>query len=110
MGDEVIVQRPSAARHVAGVSAQYPLGVALLAALYYGSAHIGFDLNFAGPVAAIVWPPVGVGIAFLYLRGLSFWPGVLVGDLLANNYSTLPLGSALGQTVGNVAGCSWRRC
>jgi signal transduction histidine kinase len=103
MGEEAIVQRPSVARHVAGISGHYPLGVALLAALYYGSAHIGFDLNFAGPVAAIVWPPVGVGIAFLYLRGVSFWPGVLVGDLLANNYATLPLGSALGQTLGNVA-------
>jgi signal transduction histidine kinase len=53
-------------------------------------------------VAAVVWLPVGVGIAFLYLGGLRFWPGVLVGDLLANSYSTLPIGSALGQTVGNV--------
>src|SRR6185437_11929963 len=30
------------------------------------------------------------------------WPGVLVGDLLANDYTALPIGSALGQTVGNV--------
>ena len=58
--------------------------------------------NFPGPVAAIVWLPVGVGTAYLYLRGLRFWPGVLVGDLFANNYSALPIGSALGQTVGNV--------
>jgi signal transduction histidine kinase len=84
------------------VNVRYPLGVAVLAGLYYGSARIGIDLNFAGPVAAIVWPPVGVGIAFLYLRGIAFWPGVLAGDLLANNYSALPLGSAMGQTAGNV--------
>src|SRR5262249_29639222 len=57
--------------------------------------------EFVGPVAAIVWPPVGVGIAFLYLGGPQLWPGVVVGDLLANNYMTLPIGSALGQTVGN---------
>ena len=63
---------------------------------------IGYVLEFAGPVAAIVWLPVGVGIAFLYLGGLRFWPGVLIGDLLANDYSALPLGSALGQTCGNV--------
>ena len=31
-----------------------------------------------------------------------YWPGVLIGDLLANNYSALPIGSALGQTVGNM--------
>ena len=42
-------------------------------------------------------------IAFLYLGGLRFWPGVLIGDLLANDYSALPLGSALGQTAGQRA-------
>jgi signal transduction histidine kinase len=76
--------------------------VAFLAALYYGSAKLGYELGFSGPVAAIVWLPVGVGISYLYLRGLVFWPGILLGDLLANDYTRLPVGSALGQTVGNV--------
>jgi signal transduction histidine kinase len=74
---------------------------AALAGAYYGSAKIGYQLEFVGPVAAIVWPPVGVGIAFLYLGGAQLWPGVVIGDLLANNYMALPIGSALGQTVGN---------
>jgi signal transduction histidine kinase len=78
------------------------LEIGLLAALYYGSAKLGYELGFAGPVAAIVWLPVGIGIAYLYLRGLVFWPGVLLGDLLANDYMRLPVGSALAQTVGNV--------
>jgi signal transduction histidine kinase len=76
--------------------------VLLLAALYCGAAQIGYALQFAGPVAAIVWLPVGVGIAFLYLGGLEFWPGVLVGDLLSNPYDALPLGMAVGQSVGNL--------
>ena len=76
--------------------------VGFLAALYYGSAKLGYELGFSGPVAAIVWLPVGVGISYLYLRGLAFWPGILLGDLLANDYTRLPVGSALGQTVGNV--------
>ena len=78
------------------------LEIGLLAALYYGSAKLGYELGFSGPVAAIVWLPVGVGIAYLYLRGLAFWPGVLLGDLLANDYMRLPVGTALAQTVGNV--------
>src|SRR5437764_13804378 len=78
------------------------LGIAALAAAYYGAAKIGYELEFSGPVAAIVWLPAGVGIAFLYLGGLRFWPGVLIGDLLANNYTALPFGSALGQTIGNM--------
>jgi signal transduction histidine kinase len=81
---------------------QYLLGLAALVAAYYASAHLGYALGFSGPVAAIVWLPVGVGIAFLYLAGLRFWPGVLIGDLLVNNYAALPVGSAIGQTVGNV--------
>lgn len=81
---------------------RYPLGVLVLAGAYLGAAHVGYAFEFAGPVAAVVWLPVGVGIAFLYLGGPRFWPGVVLGDLLANDYAALPLGSALGQTCGNV--------
>src|SRR3954454_24554365 len=73
---------------------RWALGVLLLAAAYRAVAQLGYALQFAGPVAAIVWLPVGVGIAFLYLGGLAFWLGVLVGDLLANDYSALPFETA----------------
>ena len=82
--------------------APYLVESALLVALYYAVARLGFSLEFAGPVAAIVWLPVGVSIAFLYFRGLGYWPAVLIGDLLVNNYSAFPVGTAVGQTVGNV--------
>jgi len=82
--------------------ARYVIGVASLAGFYYAGAKVGYLLEFSGPVAAIVWLPVGIGIAFLYLGGLRYWPGVLIGDLFANDYMTLPIGSALGQTCGNV--------
>jgi signal transduction histidine kinase len=82
--------------------ARYAAGVLALGGLYYAAAKTGYLLEFSGPVAAIVWLPVGVGISFLYLGGLAYWPGVLIGDLLANDYSVLPLGSALGQTCGNL--------
>ncbi|HUO70045.1 MAG TPA: MASE1 domain-containing protein [Solirubrobacteraceae bacterium] len=76
--------------------------VAALVAVYYAVAHLGFALDFSGPVASIVWLPVGVAIAVLYFAGLRFWPGVVIGDLLVNNYSALPFGSAVGQTFGNL--------
>src|SRR6478735_2133279 len=80
----------------------FVLKAAALVALYYGSAKLGYEFNFAGPVASIIWLPVGVAIAFLSVFGLAFWPAVLIGDLLANDYTALPLGAALGQTTGNV--------
>jgi signal transduction histidine kinase len=94
--------RVSASDLLANPRSRYVAGVVALAVLYRGVAQIGYELQFAGPVAAIVWLPVGVGIAFLYLGGLQFWPGVLLGDLLANDYGSLPLGSAIGQSCGNV--------
>src|SRR4051794_7749054 len=78
------------------------LGIGSVAAGYYGAARVGYAFEFAGPVAAIVWLPAGVGVSFLYLGGVRLWPGVLLGDLLANEYATVPLGSAIGQTCGNV--------
>lgn len=97
----VVPGRPSVLA-VGHPRARYLLEVVALAATYYGAARVGYALDFAGPVAAILWLPAGVAIAFLSLGGLRLWPGVLVGDLLANDYGALPLGSALGQTCGNM--------
>jgi signal transduction histidine kinase len=80
----------------------YVLGVLLVAGLYYGSARLGYAVGFSGPVAAIVWLPVGIGIAFLTLFGMSFWPGVLAGDIAANVWTSLPPGGAVGQSIGNM--------
>jgi signal transduction histidine kinase len=95
-------KQPAVVAPAARSSLRYIAGVATLAAAYWGAAQIGYALDFAGPVAAIVWLPVGVGVSFLYLGGMRFWPGVLIGDLLANDYSALPVGSAFAQTTGNV--------
>jgi len=82
--------------------ARYWGGIALLAGAYYGSAQLGYTLGFTGPVAAIVWLPVGVAIAFLYIGGIQLWPGVLIGDLLADHASHIPLAAGVAQTTGNV--------
>jgi signal transduction histidine kinase len=75
---------------------------ALLVLAYYAAAHLGYAFRFSGPVASIVWLPVGVGIAGLYLFGLRLWPAVVIGDLLVNNYSALPVGAAVSQSFGNL--------
>src|SRR3954453_833600 len=96
------VPRPHAVRRWVAARGRYAAQVGALALTYYAAAQVGFALDFAGPVAAIVWLPVGVAISFLYLGGVGLWPGVLVGDLLVNDYSALPVGSAAGQTFGNL--------
>jgi signal transduction histidine kinase len=96
------VSRGHVVRRWVGLRGRYLGQVLALAITYYLAAHVGYAFEFAGPVAAIVWLPVGVAISFLYLGGVGLWPGVLVGDLLVNDYSALPIGSAAGQTFGNL--------
>ena len=82
-------------------SARYVAGVLALAAAYYAAGRASLALQYEGPVAAI-WLPVGVGAAALYLAGLRWWPGVLIGDMALADPAQ-PLASALGLTAGNMA-------
>ena len=83
-----------------GHPGRYALSVCLLAALYYGAAKLGLRLAYLNGAVTALWPPVGIGIAALVLYGPGLWPGIVVGDLLAADYST-PFGTVVGQTVGN---------
>src|SRR3954466_6997808 len=94
-----IALRSPGVRRVAGVLA--------LAATYYGAAKLGQTLRYTASVSAI-WPPVGLGIGALYLWGLKWWPGVLLGELAVNSErvsgaNALPAGTLLGQQMGNIA-------
>jgi signal transduction histidine kinase len=86
---------------------RYLGGVVLLAAAYYGAAKLGQTLRYTASVSAI-WPPAGLGIAALYLWGMRWWPGVLLGEIVVNGElllddSAFPIGSLLGQQTGNMA-------
>jgi signal transduction histidine kinase len=85
---------------------RYVSGVLLLAAAYYGAARVGQTLRYTASVSAI-WPPAGLGIAALYLWGIRWWPGVLLGEIVINGELLLDggfsIGSLLGQQTGNMA-------
>ncbi len=58
--------------------------VLCVAAMYYGSAHLGLLLAFQKTNASSVWPPSGIAFAALLLLGYRVWPGVAIGAFLAN--------------------------
>src|SRR3954453_12033424 len=84
----------------AGRRQLYAASVLLLAVLYYAAAKVGLRLAYLDGAVTAMWPPVGLGIAALVLYGPWLWPGIVIGDLLVGDFST-PLGTVLGQTVGN---------
>jgi signal transduction histidine kinase len=99
--------RASASALLSRRTARYAAGIVLLAAAYYGAAKLGQTLRYTASVSAI-WPPAGLGIAVLYLWGLRWWPGLLLGEIIVNaelliDDSSLPLGSLIGQQAGNMA-------
>jgi signal transduction histidine kinase len=80
----------------------------LIAAAGFALAQGGKALLLTGPVGAF-WPAGGFGIAVLYLGGLRWWPGVLLGDagsllwdVLAAEFA-LPVGAALAEVAGDMA-------
>ena len=80
--------------------ARYTVSVALVAVAYYLTGRLGLELAYLDGAVAALWPPAGLGLAVLFLYGIRLWPGIAIGDLLLADFST-PLGTVLGQTVGN---------
>ena len=96
-----IGDRATALRRAGGHSTgEYVVQVLLVAAGYYTAAKLGLKLAYLNGAVTALWPPVGIGVAALVLWGPRLWPGIVIADLLVGDYST-PLGTVLGQTVGN---------
>src|SRR4051794_2693881 len=77
------VVSPPAIPRVRARPLAYAGGIFAIVLAYYAAAKVGQSLSYSASVAAM-WPPAGVGIAALYLWGLRWWPGVLLGDLVVN--------------------------
>src|SRR5438128_97884 len=58
--------------------------IAVVALAYVVAAKLGLKLALVNQYATAVWPPAGIALAVLLLRGYRLWPGVLIGAFLAN--------------------------
>src|SRR5579864_6689469 len=85
---------------------RYARSIALLALAYFVAAKLGLQLALVNKYATAVWPPTGIALAVLLLRGYRLWPGVLIGAFLANVTTGDPgtltgTLASLGITAGN---------
>src|SRR6478735_5474503 len=74
--------------------ARHALELAALAGVYFGAAKFGLKLSVAHGVITPVWPPAGIAIAALVLRGPRLWPAIAVGALVSNATSGVSIGVA----------------
>ena len=58
--------------------------VLALAAFYFATARLGLLLAIPGGHVTPVWPPSGIALAAMLLRGRRVWPGIWLGSFAAN--------------------------
>ena len=74
--------------------------IGALAAAYLLTARLGLSLGVAEQVT-VIWPPTGIALAVLLLRGPELWPGIWIGALIANLTASEPIATAAGIATGN---------
>src|SRR5690242_13660283 len=79
-----------------------PLGLSLLVAIvYFAGAELGLSLATLHQNVTPVWPPTGIAIASLLIFGGRVWPGIFVGALAANLWTSISAPAAIGIATGN---------
>ncbi|MGW4386475.1 MASE1 domain-containing protein [Streptomyces sp. NPDC004685] len=76
------------------------LEICVVAAVYYGSAKLGLLQQLVRGQVTPLWPPTGIALAGLLLRGPRIWPGIALGALLVN----VGLGPSLPAVLAIVTG------
>jgi PAS domain S-box-containing protein len=66
-------------------------------------ARLGFSYSSLAHNVTLVWAPTGLSLFVLLRWGPGLWPGIVLGDLIANLGSGTPWLAVLGITAGNVA-------
>ncbi|HLZ00600.1 MAG TPA: MASE1 domain-containing protein [Bradyrhizobium sp.] len=89
-------------------AATYLLELLLVAAIDVGLAELARLLPAINPAATPLWPPTGVALALVLLRGYRIWPAILAGPLsscLMADQSLLESGSVgIGTLLAALAG------
>jgi PAS domain S-box-containing protein len=78
----VIATAPT--HHTPRFDARWLMEVITLAALYFLTARLGLLMAMPGGHVTPVWPPSGIALAAVLLRGRRVWPGIWLGSFAAN--------------------------
>ncbi len=100
MGHEPSPGRPGPAASLAAMG--------LVAVLYFATGWLGLDLAIPPGTATAVWPPAGIALAAVLLRGPAVWPGIALGSFVLNAWIGLDAGlpAALAVAAGVAGGAA----
>src|SRR2546426_10328467 len=72
-----------------------------IAVIYFVAAKLGLTMAFTAAQVSPVWPPTGIALAAVLMRGVRVWPGIALGAFLANVTAREPVLTAAGIAAGN---------
>ena len=81
----------------------YVIELCGLGLIYFSLAKIGLTHASVNPSASPIWPPTGLAIAVLLLRGYRVWPAILVAAFAANATTAGSIATSLAIGLGNTA-------
>jgi signal transduction histidine kinase len=84
-----------------GRSVARALELAVLFAIYAATARLGLSFDALGGIATTVWPPTGIALCALTLRGIGTWPAIAAAAFAVNAAVGIPLWSAAIIAAGN---------
>ena len=61
----------------------YVLELFAIAGAYFGLAVSGLLMPWINPTATPLWPPTGLALALMLIRGYRIWPAIFVGGFFA---------------------------
>src|SRR6266478_10124314 len=65
--------------------AKYTAELLVIGVAYFVLAKVGLTLASIHPSATPIWPPTGLALAAVLLRGLRVWPAIFLAALAARS-------------------------
>jgi signal transduction histidine kinase len=72
---------------------------------YFALAKIGLALASIHPSASPIWPPTGLALAAVILRGYRIWPAIFLGAWVANATTAGSIYTSSAIALGNTLEC-----
>src|SRR5580704_2113288 len=108
MTSAAIGKAPAIGLHGVFKAATYTLELIAIAVAYFGLAVSGLLVPWINPTATPLWPPTGLALALMLLRGYRIWPAILLGAFFSTAVGGGGLSEAtciaLGTPVAALAG------